>query len=463
MEEVTLEDFKEQIKDIKQYPVQYIQANGVLKLSETENEIAIGILKTTELEIKDQLKEFHSDKEMTFYYVDSGELTSYISKMGIGSQVGSEDNDLRENDLNKLANDAPIINLTNSIIIDGINKGASDIHIEGYRDKVALRYRVDGVLVDGDAIKHSLFTALSSRIKIMSNLNIMERRQPQDGRCSVLLDGNSVDLRVSIVPLSEGESIVLRLFIKKSKLLTLRDLGFGEDKISLFNNLTSLPHGLILITGPTGSGKTTTLNALLQLINAREKKIITIEDPVEYSIPGVNQIQVNHDIDLTFSAVLRRVLRQDPDIIMIGEIRDKETADLVVRAALTGHLVLSTLHTNDAASALSRLKDMGVPNYLISSVLRASFAQRLVRKTCTQCNGEGCNKCSNTGYKGRLALLEGFRIDNNLEELIVDGAKSYQIKHYLDKIGMKTLFEIGNDAVNAGITDTKEINRVLSC
>lgn len=459
---VKIEEYKDSLSKLTQYPVQYIRTNSVLKLTETDSHLTIGLARENQ-DIKKQLREFHRGKEVRYVSIDPGELASFISKQGIGEGSSVTGDNLEENDLNKLANDAPIINLVNSIIIDGINKGASDIHIEGYRDKVELRYRVDGVLVEGESITPNLFRGVSSRIKIMGNLNIMERRQPQDGRSSVTLNSNKVDLRISIIPLSQGESIVLRLFIKKSKLVNLRDLGFKDNQIELFNSLTTLPHGLILITGPTGSGKTTTLNAILNSINSREKKIITIEDPVEYSIDGVNQIQVNHEIGLNFSSVLRRVLRQDPDIIMIGEIRDEETADLVVRAALTGHLVLSTLHTNDAPSSLARLRDMGIPNYLISSVLRGSFAQRLVRKLCTKCGGDGCRECSNTGYKGRLAILEGFKVDEKLEELIIDDAKGYKIKEFLQKRGMKTLKEIGVEAVKSGITDSRELTRVLSC
>ncbi|MGL1892025.1 MAG: GspE/PulE family protein [Spirochaetaceae bacterium] len=471
MVEVSLEYYKEELKTVKQYPIQYIQNSNVIKLSEDDENIILGILETTEHHIIEQLQELHKNKQIKTFYINSSELTSFISKSGsnLGGDVTIHST---ENDLNRLANDAPIINLVNSIIIDGINKGASDIHIECYKDEVALRYRIDGVLIESDKINRTLFTAISSRIKIMSNLNIMERRLPQDGRCSVTLEANPVDLRISIIPLSNGESIVLRLFVKKSKLLTLEDLGFTLGNIDILNKVSNLPHGLILITGPTGSGKTTTLNALLQRINSAEKKIITIEDPVEYSIPGVNQIQVNQDIDLSFSAILRRVLRQDPDVIMIGEIRDKETADLVIRAALTGHLVLSTLHTNDATSSLSRLKDMGIPDYLLTSVLKATFAQRLVRTLCPECKkldsdgsfiSVGCNRCFHTGFKGRIAISEGFVVDSKLENLILDGAKPYQISEYLTKNGMQSLYNSGLNSAKQGLTTIKEINRVLSC
>lgn len=462
MVEVNIEDYKTHIKELKQYPTQFIENNSVLKLKEDETVLIIGKTSNTKPNILEQLKSFHQNKELTFVEVNSSELTSYISKSNSINGLDFEEN-IEENDLNRLANDAPIINLVNSIIIDGINMGASDIHIEGYQNEVVLRYRVDGVLIDSENIKKHLFSPISSRIKIMANLNIMERRQPQDGRISVTLEGKQIDLRISIVPLSGGESIVLRLFIKKNQLITLEDLGYNGENLRILNSVTGLPHGLILITGPTGSGKTTTLNALLQRVNSSEKKIITIEDPVEYSVPGVNQIQVNHDIDLGFSAILRRVLRQDPDIIMIGEIRDQETAELVIRAALTGHLVLSTLHTNDAPSSISRLKDMGIPDYLITSVLKASFAQRLVRTICPDCKGTGCKRCSFKGLRGRIAISEGFIMDVELETLILDGAKPYEIKNHLKKCGMISLYDAGLEVVRKELTTREEVDRILSC
>lgn len=462
MVKITLEDYKDDLKNLKQFPIPYIQTNSIIKLKEDSFEVVLGVKKAVNSRVERQLKRLFRKKEVKFVQILPNEFTSYISKLS--SNIGLENIiGINENDLDKLANDAPVINLVNAILIDGINLGASDIHIEGYKDEVNLRYRVDGVLIEGDSINKSIFSSISSRIKIMANLNIMESRQPQDGRVSVSLESSQVDLRVSIIPLSEGESIVLRLFIKKNKILTLEDLGFSGDNLEMLNKSTKLSHGLILVTGPTGSGKTTTLNALLQRINNRERKIITIEDPVEYSVPGVNQIQVNHEIGLGFNAILKRVLRQDPDIIMIGEIRDNETAELVIRAALTGHLVLSTLHTNDAVSALSRLKDLGVADYLIASVLKVSFAQRLIRTICRKCMGEGCSKCSNIGFKGRTVISEGFIIDKKIESLILDNAKPYEISSYLEQLGMNNLKEAALDLVASEITTSEEIERVLSC
>lgn len=460
MIKVNIDEYSSTINELEQYPLRFINNNKLIKLVQNENSITIGTTKETKPQIIEQLKAYHKHLEVTQVIINSGELASYISKQERLHDIEIDTN-IKENDLTRLANDAPVINLVNSIIIDGINKNASDIHIEGYYNKVSLRYRVDGVLFESDNINRNLFPSISSRIKIMANLNIMERRQPQDGRISVTLEGNDVDLRISIVPLSGGESIVLRLFIKKERLITLEDLGYSGTNLDILNRVTNLPHGLILITGPTGSGKTTTLNALLQRINSSEKKIITIEDPVEYSVPGVNQIQVNNDIGLDFSGVLRRVLRQDPDVIMIGEIRDRETAELVVRASLTGHLVLSTLHTNDAPSAISRLKDLGIPDYLITSVLKGSFAQRLIRTTCVDCLGSGCKKCSHIGFKGRIAISEGFIMDEKLEAIILDGTNPYKIKNHLVNNGMIPLYDNALNIVNKNLTTLDEVERVI--
>ncbi|QEN05066.1 type II/IV secretion system protein [Thiospirochaeta perfilievii] len=461
MEKPSLDDYKIYLKDIKQFPIPYIKTNGIIKLKEDETSVIIGYTSKLPLKKKSGLNHLLKDKTLEYIQINQSELTSYISKSD-SSLSGDTQQNLQENDLNRLAHDAPVINLVNSIIIDGINLNASDIHIEGYKNHIDLRFRVDGVLIEGDSIKKSLFPGISSRIKIMANLNIMERRVPQDGRVSVKLEDTSVDLRISIVPISSGESIVLRLFIKKDNLKSLEDLGYRGDNLNRLKMVTKYPHGLILITGPTGSGKTTTLNAMLQELNCREKKIITIEDPVEYNIPGVNQIEVKANINLGFSDILRRVLRQDPDVIMIGEIRDKETAELVIRASLTGHLVLSTLHTNDAISVISRLKDLGIPDYLITSVLRASFAQRLIRKTCNSCQGSGCKSCLDSGYKGRIAISEGFLLNNKIEELILDRAKPYQIKKHLISQGFIDLYKAGDSLVNCGLTTKSELQRILS-
>ena len=388
--------------------------------------------------------------------------------------------------LDKLANDAPVINLVNSIIMDAMSKEASDIHIESFTGSATVRYRIDGVLIIDREIEKKLFPAVSSRLKIMANLNIMERRLPQDGRINVHMSGHDADLRVSIVPISNGESIVLRLLNKKSRPLTLEELGFSETSIKIMEELYNKPHGLILLSGPTGSGKTTTLNSIIRKLNNPSVKIITIEDPVEYDIDGVDQIQTNEKIGLTFESILRRVLRQDPDIIMIGEIRDKATAELAVRASMTGHLVLSTVHTNDSVSVLHRMMNMGVEPYMLAGVLRGAMAQRLVRRLCSFCSNKekasdlekkllaknglsadslfravGCEKCGGTGYSGRLVISEAFQSNEETENKITSGSPTLEIQNYLIEQGMIQLHRDGLMKAVQGLTSFKEVERAV--
>ncbi len=462
MKEIKLEDYRDTIGSINQYPKAYILNNKVIKVHEDNKEIHVG-LTDNNLGVEKQLTTFHKNKKVTFYKISPQEFSSFTSKLGAKDILGTKGTAEVIEDLGTNASDGPIIDLVNSIIIDGINMGASDIHIEGFMDVILVRYRIDGILVQEEEFSRGLAQGISSRIKILFNLNIMESRLPQDGRTSLVLNNIQVDLRVSIIPISKGESIVLRLLIKKDSPITLENLGFSQSKQNELEGLLTLPQGLILITGPTGSGKTTTLNALLNILNTSERKIIAIEDPVEYNIPGINQIQVNPDISLDFKTILKRVLRQDPDAIMVGEIRDRETCELVIRAALTGHLVLSTLHTNDAASAILRLRDFGIEEYLISDVLKGVFAQRLGRKLCPKCWGEGCPICFKRGYLHRTAIVQGFIIRNELQEVIANKGGLVEIKKYLDSIGCKSLFEEGMLLVNKGILDIKELKRVIAC
>ena len=388
--------------------------------------------------------------------------------------------------LDKLANDAPVINLVNSICIEGIHSHASDIHIEAGGDEVRVRYRIDGVLRTIRTIENSRFQGISSRIKIMANLNILERRQPQDGRITVSVGEERIDLRVSIIPVTGGESIVLRILGKKTAAASIAGLGFTPSQLALLRRLLAFPHGLILITGPTGSGKTTTLNAMLSEIVSDAVKVITIEDPVEFLVDGVNQIQTNEQIGLSFDVLLRRVLRQDPNVIMIGEIRDSATAEIALRAALTWHLVLSTLHTNDTASVVPRLINMGIEPYLIASVLRGAAAQRLVRRICPRCRvayqsggeeqrlltiagihaetlyrGEGCEDCGGSGFLGRTVIAELFAVDPGLEELILARESIAGLTAYLRSGGMKTLLQAGLTKAAEGETTIGEIKREI--
>jgi type II secretory ATPase GspE/PulE/Tfp pilus assembly ATPase PilB-like protein len=394
-------------------------------------------------------------------------------------------------DIDKLAEDASVIKLVNQIIFDAYKKRATDIHIEPYRNEVKLRYRIDGILYDAPVaaqIKQFLMPILS-RIKIMSNLNIVEHRLPQDGRAIVKTQEQILDLRISFIPTPYGESVVIRI-LPTSMAFGLERLGLGEEHLAIFEQLIGRPHGVVFVTGPTGSGKTTSLYACLSKINKKERKIITIEDPIEYEIPGVVQIQVSPDIGLTFARGLRSILRHDPDVIMVGEVRDQETAEIAIRVALTGHLIFSTLHTNDAASGITRLIDIGVEPYLVASSIEAFIAQRLVRTICPHCKNEdtkqppeikvmiarelgydasepitlyrgmGCDECNHTGYWGRSGIFEILIMNDELRELILKKPPAKIIKRMACAVGMKTLRIDGWRKVLAGLTTPEEIIRV---
>jgi general secretion pathway protein E len=389
--------------------------------------------------------------------------------------------------LKDLASEAPVIRLVNLLITRAIELRASDIHLEPFEGDFKVRYRVDGVLHDEEAPPKRLQAAVISRIKIMAKLNIAERRLPQDGRIKLRVLGKEIDFRVSTLPTMFGESVVLRILDRESVILDLEKLGFPDYDLTKFRDLINRPYGIILVTGPTGSGKTTTLYAGLSEINSPEKKIITVEDPIEYQLGGVNQVQVKSGIGLSFANILRSILRQDPDIIMIGEIRDAETAEIAIHSALTGHLVFSTLHTNDAAGAVTRLLEMGMENYLISSSLIGIMAQRLVRVICPECKepytpevgvmeelgishtevtkldifkGRGCKNCANTGFRGRKGIYELLMMNDEIRELILDKTPSNVIKEKGRAQGMKTLREAGWNKVKAGVSTVSEVLRV---
>lgn len=385
--------------------------------------------------------------------------------------------------LAEIAADAPVIKLVNLIILQAVKDRASDIHVEPEEDKVRIRYRVDGILqAEQDMPKH-LQSALASRIKIMAKMDIAETRNPQDGRIQIKMESKNLDLRVSSFPTVHGENIVLRILDKSSVLLGLSDMGFYEKDLKDFNKLIHRPNGIILVTGPTGSGKTTTLYSALSTINSTQTNIITIEDPVEYEIPLIRQTQVNPKAGLTFANGLRSILRQDPDIIMVGEIRDKETAEIAIQASLTGHLVFSTLHTNDATSALTRLIDMGIEPFLIASSIIGILAQRLVRVICPSCKeaytpadevlkdlkltqkpsfyrGKGCMKCKNTGFIGRIGIFELLLMSEEIKNLVTAKASANEIKKKTISLGMRTLFDDGIQKVKGAITTIEEVLRV---
>ncbi len=383
------------------------------------------------------------------------------------------------------ADDAPVIELVNNILVEAFKIGASDIHIEPVEACVRIRCRLDGKLIVTDEHPRKLLPAIIARLKVMtSTMKMSEKRLPQDGRIQMSVAGKAVDLRVSSIPSNHGESIVMRILDKSSLSLGMETLGFLSDDQDIFNRLIGLPDGIILVTGPTGSGKTTTLYSCLHAINRADKKIITVEDPVEYELPGINQVMVRADIGMTFVAALRAMLRQAPNVIMVGEIRDAETANIAINASLTGHLVFSTLHTNDAPSAVARLADIGVKPFLIASALRAVMAQRLVRKLCTNCkapmelteeeskhlkvpktqlleaniNGpKGCDMCRQSGYRGRMGLFEIMEIDDDLAQLINQGVSSTRLKRRARELGMRSLREDGIRKFLSGSTSAAEV------
>jgi general secretion pathway protein E len=363
-------------------------------------------------------------------------------------------------DLLETSDDAPIIRMLNALLTQAARDGASDIHIEPYERHSAVRFRVDGALREVVQPNRALHAALISRLKIMAELDISEKRLPQDGRISLRIGTRAVDVRVSTLPSAHGERAVLRLLDKSSNKLTLEAVGMQGPVLEQFVQLIGQPHGIILVTGPTGSGKTTTLYAALGKVDATQTNIMTVEDPIEYELSGVGQTQVNAKIDLTFAKALRAILRQDPDVIMIGEIRDFETAQIAIQASLTGHLVLATLHTNDATSAITRLTDMGVEPFLLSSSLLGVLAQRLVRKLCTHCRGTGCSHCNNMGYQGRTGVFELLSTNDGIRAMIHNQTSEADIRAAALNAGMTLMREDGERLITEGITTREEVVRV---
>ena len=438
----------------------------------------IDVVLAPESEILDLIEKFYGNQASTLGRLvegyDDGELDS----------LGEESDDVEH--LKDLASEAPVIRLVNLIISRAIESRASDIHIEPFEKELKVRYRIDGVLFDVESPPKRLKAATISRIKIMAKLNIAERRLPQDGRIKMRVLGKDVDLRVSTLPTMYGESVVMRILDKSNtQIYDLEKLGFAEGMFNTFEDLIKRPYGIILVTGPTGSGKTTTLYGALNRINLPDKKIITIEDPVEYQITGINQIHVNPQIGLSFAAGLRSIVRQDPDVIMVGEIRDLETAEIAIRAALTGHLVFSTLHTNDAPSAIARLVDMGAEDYLLASSILGVLAQRLVRVICPECRepqpfepgslgnlgselgdqdqvfqGKGCKDCGNTGYRGRLGIFEFMLMEDSIRRLTLTNADATQVRRTAVENGMITLRQDGFQKIKQGVTTVSEVLRV---
>jgi len=478
----------------------FIRENMVVPLELKQNILHVAMADPDDRETIDALR-VATSADIMVYATDRKALGEYIAKFydqesqqninriveDMGEKgfefVGADEEDVGH--LKDLASEAPIIRLVNLLITRAVESRASDIHIEPFEDELKVRYRIDGVLHDAESTPKRLQAAIISRLKIMAKLNIAERRLPQDGRIRLKVGDKEVDLRVSTIPILHGESMVMRILHKEGIVIDLDLLGFPPKMLLQFDQLISKPNGIILVTGPTGSGKTTTLYGALDKINSSEKKIITVEDPVEYQLKGINQIQIKPQIGLDFTNTLRHIVRQDPDVIMIGEIRDLQTAEIAIQSALTGHVVFSTLHTNDAPSAITRLLDMGVENFLLSSTVRGVLAQRLIRLICPACReadpstadreellrldidtaitlyrGVGCEQCAHTGYFGRAGIYELMIIDEDLRKLVLKNADSGQLREMARQHGMKTLLEDGAEKIRQGITTIREVLRV---
>ncbi len=423
---------------------------------------------TTETESVDSMLQEFTDTAID--YNDDGGVT----------RAGSSANTLEEGD-------APIIRLVHLVIQEAVNERASDIHIEPFADRVRIRYRIDGVCMERDSPPRRLLGPIISRIKIMGSIDIAEKRRPQDGRIKIHVAGKDIDLRVSILPTNHGQSVVMRILDRENIKVGLKDLGFGDEDYKKFNSLIKRPNGILLVTGPTGSGKTTTLYAALNELNRPDVKIITAEDPVEYYLPGINQCEVRAKIGMTFARIIRAMLRQNPNILLVGEIRDEETANTAIQASLTGHLVFSTLHTNDAPSAITRLVDIGVQPFLVASSIMGVLAQRLVRKVCPKCRvryeppasllhglglrpelakkanfmkGKGCNYCKKSGYRGRMGIYEMMMMTSAIRELAFKGEPTQVIRKAARKQGMRTLYEDGMVKALKGVTTIDEVLRI---
>lgn len=374
------------------------------------------------------------------------------------AEDGASEHDIDR--LNELANDGPIIKLVNDIIGEAAQEGASDIHIETEESGLRVRFRMDGALQTRRRISPSQKNAVVSRLKIMANLNISEKRRPQDGRAHSMVRGRKIDIRISTLPTQYGESIVMRLLDRARVSLDWRSLGFGDARAAQIERISNLPNGIFLVAGPTGSGKTTTLYTALSKLNAEAIKIVTVEDPIEYALDGINQVQVASEIEMSFSRALRAILRQDPDVIMVGEIRDSETAQIAVRAALVGRLVLSTVHTNDAISAVTRLVDLGVEPYLLADTLRGVLSQRLLRTNCRECHGMGCASCEESGFKGRMVVSELLEVNQDVAELIAKGASTLDIQKVAKKAGFRTMYEEVTQ-LHTDLVGKQEISKAL--
>jgi general secretion pathway protein E len=487
------QDFPESLPIDERFSPKFMRQSRVLILDEADDRLTVAMADPQDLDVQEALTLF-SGKRVTPQVGIASEIEQALARrfdQRDTSEDSSNDDSFQFLDdvehLKELASEAPIIKLVNQLIYNAVESKASDIHIEPFEGSLKLRYRVDGLLREADAPPSGSAAAVVSRIKIMAKLNIAERRLSQDGRFKLRVHGTEIDFRVSTVPTMHGESVVLRLLQHDDIRLDYGPLGFSPDLEQAMRDILAQPHGILLVTGPTGSGKSTTLYAALKHLNTSQRKILTVEDPVEYNIEGVNQMQVKPQIGLTFASALRSIVRQDPDIIMVGEMRDRETTGIAVQSALTGHLVLSTLHTNDAAGSITRLLDMGVEDYLLTSTLNAILAQRLVRKLCRHCRepytplGEevrrwglqrfgsgpltlfrpaGCEDCGHTGFSGRSAVLELLVMTDPIRQLVLRHADAGEIARAAARDGMRFMLEDGLQKVVAGVTTIEEVLRV---
>jgi general secretion pathway protein E len=477
----------------------FLEHAGVLPLRVLDGRVEVATWREVDEQVRDDLR-LAFDAEPTFARYEERAVREAIQRLyGAGPQraddvaaglgtvgEGEVDRDIPLDDLLHLANEAPVVRLVNLLLLEALDARASDVHLEAYRDGLRVRYRMDGVLQDGPTPPRNVAAPLVSRIKVMADLDIAERRAPQDGRMRLRLRDRQVDVRVSTVPTLHGESIVLRLLDKEQGRMALEDLGMAAETLAGFEAAVRRPHGIVLATGPTGSGKTTTLYAAVDRIRTGREKIMTVEDPVEYELPGVPQVPVHEKAGVTFATALRALLRQDPDVMLVGEIRDADTAEIATQAALTGHLVLSTLHTNDAATALTRLLDLGVAPYLVASTVHAVLAQRLVRVLCTQCRihdpgsfaelgldgsgrrtkgtrvhrAGGCDACRGVGYRGRVGIYELLPVDDAIRTLVLERRSAAEIRAAGVAAGMRTLRDDGARLVAEGVTSVEEVLRV---
>ncbi|HWC60446.1 MAG TPA: GspE/PulE family protein [Verrucomicrobiae bacterium] len=496
----TLEDLEPDRQLLSLFPARILLKEELLPLKRTNGTVEVATSRLFATQGLDALKTLTGLNLKPILASSEAIQREMKKRLGVGADtigtLGEEkgfevvdENPDGDNDLDGVEDEASIIRFVNQVLKDAIELRASDIHLEPFEDEFRIRYRIDGVLQDVPVPPQlkQFQPAIVSRVKILSHLNIAEKRLPQDGRIKIRIEDSEVDIRVSVIPMLHGEAVVMRLLRQNSKLRGLKDIGMDKREMECFQRVLQMPHGIILVTGPTGSGKTSTLYTALNEINDSVRKIITIEDPVEYQLKGVNQIQVSEKSGLTFARGLRSILRHDPDVVLIGEIRDQETAQIAVQASLTGHLVFSTLHTNDAPGAVTRLVDMGVEPYLVASSLEAVLAQRLVRVLCKHCKvpdnsptsvalkaqigipanaiiykSVGCRECRNTGFYGRHAIFEWMDSDNEIRQLVLKNASSDQIRDAARRQGMKTLAEDGWRMVRMGMTTVEEVLSVTT-